>query len=310
MSKKKPGPNLDAAREAFRSGDRVWTRDVCRALLKSGHKKNPEVLQMAALSAHALGDVTAAIRMQGKAVKLVPRDPVLRINLANLLIQSGLNEKARVHLDAAEAVGAERPDILNGLSRGYYAIDAPFSGIRHHSPAVEGFIRNAENLLAKDPEALETRCLLGRTLHMAGRDEAAEYHLGTALEQTSGAPEVRRQLIEMFISNGRLEEAEVHCRTLLARQAAVAFAYISLSTIRTDALAESDRSLIRRMLDGPGLTGGDRAALNYAMGRALDHDGDYDGAFAHFLAANNAEAPSAWGDLEAILKSFSPKTSV
>lgn len=301
MPTNRPNPQLEAARAAFHSGDHRQAGALCGALLKSGHKKNPEVLQMAALSAQALGDLPAGMRLQGKAVKLAPRDPVLRINLAGMQVGLGLRDKALAELAAAEAVGAERADILEGLARAYHAVDAPFNETRHHSIAVEGFIRNAEKLLAVAPEALEVRFQLGRMLCLMGRGEAAERHLVTALEQTSGAADIRKQLIQVLIADGRFEEAEGQCRALLATRAEAPSAYLSLSNIRADALTEEDRDRIGQLLAAPSLSGSERAALHHALARALDHDGEYDAAFEHFQAANQAEAATAWGDLETLL---------
>ena len=209
------------------------------------------------------------------------------------------------------------------------ALAAQASALRRAGRVLEA-ITAYENLLALRPELAESWYNLGWLQRQARRFEAALESYQRALNNGVSDPEEVHLNRAVILSDhlGRADEAQAEIEQALALNPDYVPALLNLGNLNEDrgqrksagaayeralavdphnvlalarlaGLAEatgSDDSFIPRLraaLDRPDMTAADRADLGFALGRLLDAAGDYDPAFAAYVAANRANRETA-----------------
>lgn len=211
--------------------------------------------------------------------------PVTLIREANALREAG-------HLAEAEAA------YLRILGRWPALPDCWFNlaVVQRRSGRFEAALASYQEALARGvagPEEvhLNRAVIYSDCLH---QDEAAERELRRALALNPAYVPALLNLANLHEDRGRREDARA-----LYRQALAADPWSFLALARDANLhtpSECDARLIARLREAiarPEASAADRAHIGFALGRALDANGDYGGAFSAYQAANRDSRASA-----------------
>jgi tetratricopeptide (TPR) repeat protein len=101
-------------------------------------------------------------------------------------------------------------------------------------------------------------------------------------------------------TTGRTKEAVKAYRECIAIAPGLGEAYWSLANLKTVSFSPSERSTMVAQLERPDLSAADRLHLHYALGKALEDQGDHAPAFHHYTEGarlRRAERPYAAADL-------------
>lgn len=127
---------------------------------------------------------------------------------------------------------------------------------------------------------------LGRNLQQLGDSEDAL----RALEQaTALAPDLLPAHIlagDALVHLGRFDAAAAHYRAALAHHGACGDAWRGLANIKTQPLGDKDIATLSSLVQHPGVADGDRIAMGFALGKALEDRDRYPEAFATLADAN------------------------
>jgi tetratricopeptide (TPR) repeat protein len=258
---------------------------------------------------NASGQSAEAAELCEEAIRLRPDDAGIYNVLGLSLIGTGRLPEAMATFRRAIAL---KPDF--GLLHLNFGI------------ALQGQGRDLEAMaayrqaLSLSPQLAEAHTRLGHLLLAHGQKEAGLDSLRRAAAAQPDTTFGRNQNAELDLIDGRLAEAEAelrhaitldpnsttyHLLGILQQQtgrfdAAIASyeqvialrphatnAYLGIVGIKK--LTEADRPLLERMqslLDDRSIVDEERRSLHYALGKALDDLGDYEGAMQHFDAAN------------------------
>src|SRR2546421_8079045 len=211
--------------------------------------------------------------------------PVTLIREANALREAG-------HLTEAEAA------YLRILGRWPTLADCWFNlaVVQRRSGRFEAALGSYQEALARGVAGPEEVYLNRAVIYSdcLRQDEAAERELREALKLNPSYVPALLNLANLHEDRGRREQP----RTLYA-QALTHAPFCSLALARLSNLlprGAHDAGLIARLREAiarPEASAADRAQLGFALGRALDANGDYGGAFSAYQAANRDSRASA-----------------
>ncbi|HEU5481782.1 MAG TPA: tetratricopeptide repeat protein, partial [Sphingomicrobium sp.] len=146
-----------------------------------------------------------------------------------------------------------------------------------------------EKAVAIRPGAADLHQALGDTLSIIGRSAEALAAYDKVLELRADDPRALLGCGHMLRIHGRREESIAAYRRCTALRPDLGEAWWSLATFRGLAFTDSERETMRRQLDGAE-PGSDLAiALQFAMARVCEKEGDYERAWAHYEEANEAK---------------------
>jgi Flp pilus assembly protein TadD len=158
-----------AAREAFAKGDLSSAEQVCKAVLAQAPDTGG-VWAVLTETALARGRLDAAIVSAGRAVALLPRDPIAHILQAKCLFLSGEATDALAAAERASKLAGPSPEALDALG-------AIFGLLGFHERALDQCRRAA----AARPDVSQYLFNLAATERMMGLLEAAETHADAAI---------------------------------------------------------------------------------------------------------------------------------
>lgn len=191
---------------------------------------------------------------------------------------------------------AERDAAAEGLLRRVVAI-APDYLLAHTDLAWFFLERNSFHeaiamlgkAVAIRPGAADLHQALADTLSIVGRSTEALAAYETVLELHADDPRALVGRGHMLRIHGRREESIAAYRRCTALQPDIGDAWWSLATFPGFAFTDAERKTLRRQLEAAE-TGSDSAiALEFAMARACENEGDYERAWAHYEVANEAK---------------------
>ncbi|MDZ7644375.1 MAG: sulfotransferase [Woeseiaceae bacterium] len=146
-----------------------------------------------------------------------------------------------------------------------------------------------EKAVAISPDAAELHQALADTLSIVGRSAAALAAYDKVLELQPDSPRALLGRGHMSRILGRREDSIAAYRRCSAVRPDVGDAWWSLSTIRGLTFTDSERATMQQQLAAAD-PGSDAAiALQFALARACEKEQDYDQAWAHYAAANEAK---------------------
>jgi tetratricopeptide (TPR) repeat protein len=236
------------------------------------------------------------------ALALAPQHPeILRL--------FGVIQFRRGHFDAAIATllqaREQRPDdpmIHNALGGAYEKMGDPINAreaLRRAcelAPEVGGFWFNYARCLFADGATTQTLAALERAVVLQPQ------HLNA-----------RAMLANILRDEGRLAEAAMQFRSVVAANPAAGQAWWSLAMLRPMPLDAADIATLRQILRRSDVPDSDRIAITFALAMALEHAGDFGAAFAamnagHALAARHEpyDAPQFSKQVGDILEAFPP----
>ena len=140
-------------------------------------------------------------------------------------------------------------------------------------------IGQCDDLLAGDPGNLDCRLLRAHAaVHMERFGEAVAV-FETVLEKEPRNPHVLMSYGNVLRAMGRRQDSVRAYRSLLSVAPASGNAYFGLSELKADYLGQADIAAMRAHL-ADGITDTtSRKCMAYALGQALERDGDYEGSF-------------------------------
>ncbi|WP_413204439.1 tetratricopeptide repeat-containing sulfotransferase family protein [Rhodospirillum sp. A1_3_36] len=219
-------------------------------------------------------DAELALR---KAVELKPDDATQRGNLSMVLARAGKLTAAIDQAQEAVRLAPKEAALRLRLARLLLSAGQPDEAERHARDATRRATRQPEAWLA-----LAAALLLGE------RATEAEDALGQALALDPTDPEALALGADILLSLGRMGEAEVRARAALTRQPESVNALATLAKLKTFVPNDPDWFAIETLLkkvDKLGPT--DTVTLRFTAAKALEDQGDLDGAFEQ-LAQGNA----------------------
>lgn len=156
-----------------------------------------------AREAYHRGEYRLAERLLRALCDRDPKDPVWRLDLATVFITLIRFEEAAAELEVAAAHATHSPDLLRQVAACYFSMFRSDEARRILAPAAEaGHVPSLLGLLQvleREGELAETATLLEH-----------------ALARQPGHPEMRLLRAQVFVREGRLEDAESLARSLLA----------------------------------------------------------------------------------------------
>ncbi len=300
---------LQAALQAHQQGDLAAAEQGYRAVLAL-EPAQPDAVHFLGLALHQRGHSAEALPWMERSLTLAPANPLFRGNLASALQQLGRSEDAeRLYREALDL----QPDFLGGhinlgmlyAARGDYPkalveFDAALSLAPTDFTAC---FNRAESLrqLARRPESLEAyrhaaalaaddpnlQVMVGTALREAGEVDAALRCHQRALALAPDHPPAENSLGNLLGMQGDLAAAEAHYRRALELRPGYAGAYYNLADVVK--LSPKDPAwpgLMQLAERATALPMDEALALEFALGKVWDGQGDSPQAFSHLEAGN------------------------
>ena len=224
----------------------------------------------------ALGRPAEAAAGFARALARQPGRAVLHANLGMALQHLGRRAEAAAAYRRATALDPHQPDANIGVAELLIADD-------RRDEALAALRRAA----AAQPKDAGLHLRIGEALLAAGEISAAEQYLRQAAVVDPQLGEAHRLLGNALHQLGRFDEAIASYRRAIGVAPRLAQAYFGIASAQK--ITPADQPLIeamRALLDDPGLSPMDCAALHYALGKSFDDLASYAEAMHHFDAAN------------------------
>ena len=256
-------------------GDVLAGRDAFRRAVAA----DPHRQQVAAALRHLRqGRRQAAEKAFRDILKRRPDHVAALVGLANIALDANVAQDAERLLRHALAIAPNMDTVWRGLAR--------LHSERADYRAAEAA---AERALALAPESSDCWTLLGTVQAWGLRPEKARQSFERALSIKPNSPRVALSLGHVLKTIGERQACEQAYRQALELAPDLGEAWWSLADLKTYAFSDDE---VRRMEAGVARSNGDlaqRAAFRFALGKALEDRGNWDGAFQHYLAGNAAK---------------------
>jgi tetratricopeptide (TPR) repeat protein len=249
------------------------------------------------------GDVVGADLAYGELVRASVADPEL-MAASDALGQDRLAVAERILRDRLKAhpsdVAAMRLLAEAGTRLGRYAdVEALLARCLRLSPGFDAARYNLaivlyrqqkgaealphlERLLAADPGELNYRNLMAAALGLVGEYDRAIAIYEDVLAQAPDRPQIWLSFGHALKTAGRRDEAVAAYNRCIDLAPGLGDAYWSLANLKTLAFSLAREQAMRGQLERPEVQGEDRLHLHYALGKALEDRGDYEGSFDHY----------------------------
>ena len=254
----------------------------------------------------AMGDADGADRARAAHIKAATKDPRL-LEAAAALVENDLpvaEARLRTHLLAyptdvsalrmlAEvAVRLKRYPEAQALLERCLELAPSFEGARHNYAVVlnrEGKAAQAlpqvERLLAGAPREPAYRNLKAAILANAG-DYADSIKVYEELVKEVAHPKIWMSYGHSLKTQRRLPESIAAYRHAIELEPTLGEVYWSLANLKTFRFDSTDVAAMRAALGTGGLSDEDRLHFEFALGKALEDQGDYEASFGHYERGN------------------------
>ena len=239
-----------------------------------------------ALSDNRLGVAEAVLR---RRLDHMPHDVVALHLLADAAARRGDNAEAERRLteclELAPGFAAARYDLAQLLQLQHRCAEA--------LPLVE-------RLLAVDPRNIDYLSLKAQALRLTGRNEEAIALMQQALADHPDEDKAWLLCGHLLREVGQQARAiEMYRKALLVRPQS-GRAYASLANLKTFRFTGEDLTAMREQLAHSTTRGGDRTNLEFALGKALEDEGDFAASFEHYARGNALHRATVGHDADAI----------
>ncbi len=275
----------------------------------------PDAWHFHGLLCHQRGESAQALGLLEQAEQLAPEQFSFLVNFARVLMEIGQPEKALERLLKAHALQPGDARIVTAIAQlylragrgGLYAgelerflertpqdwrLRVLLAQCREQGGAREAAIAAFEEAIAHAPRSETTPLiLLAESARRDSQPELARKALQRALERDPNVAGAWLGLGHLEQQRGEFAEAKTHFRAALARDPGLNAAWEALSLMASGAeseplLHELDTAIAAA--DGRG----DDWLLNFSRARLRERLGDYDGAFADYVAGNRPRTPT------------------
>ena len=266
---------LESAYRRHRAGDLAGAQRAYRRVLELDAGNVPALSHLAAFE-RGRGNLEAARALLARAVDSAPADASARSNLANLLQELG-----RVAEALPQYREALRLDPSHLSAR--YNLGKALQRTGEFESAVECF----EALCARAPRDAGAWAALGIARQDAGRDEEAHASWRRALDIDPACAEALCGIGTLHMERGAFPEAEAAFRAALRSDPGFTPAFANL--VQSRRIDASDAQLLegmRSLAEQGGLDDDAVADVHFALAKAREDLGDYEGAFTHYREGN------------------------
>jgi tetratricopeptide (TPR) repeat protein len=202
------------------------------------------------------------------------------IEAMRLLARLGIERKVFDDAELLLAAVLERaPD--------YRAARQEYAGVLVELHKYQAARRELDQLLREEPDSRALRMLYAASSVGLGEHERAIALYRELLAGTAEDAEVQLSIAHALKTLGRGEEAIETYRLAAARRPDFGDAYWSLANLKTYRFAERESAQIRAALAAPTTAAVDRYHLCFALGKALEDQGDFAQSF-HYYELGNA----------------------
>lgn len=223
----------------------------------------------------ALGQVEQAIASYTRALQSRPDFAEAHSNLGDAFNEVGKTEEAIASYQKAVRL---KPDLVVAQTNlGAALIQKGES---------EAAVLNLTKALQLEPDLAEAHNNLGMALNDLGKPEKAVSSLNRALQINPNFAEAHNNLGATLNSLGEPDEAITSHNRALQINPAFAKAYRFLSTVKTFRDSDPQLRQMQQLLEQQDLSEKDQTDLNFALAKAHEDIGDYDGAFSYLEEGN------------------------
>jgi tetratricopeptide (TPR) repeat protein len=204
-----------------------------------------------------------------------PNDPLVLWMAGDVASRGGRNGEA-------ETLLARCLQLAPGFTAARYA----YAMVLTWRDRVSEALAEADRLLAAEPANALYRHLRAASLVRLGEDEAAADAYAAVLEAHPDQALSWMSYGHVLKTLGRQAEAVAAYRRCLALDPRQGEAWWSLANLKTVRFGAGDVAAMRAALDREHLSAADRLQLHFALGKALEDDGEHAAAFEHYVQGN------------------------
>ena len=252
--------DVEAGREAFRRAARV----------------DPQHGRIAAAVAHlGAGRRQPAEKIFREALQRNPDHIHALVGLANIALDAGVAQDAERLLQRALAISPNMDPVWRGLAR--------LHSERADYTAAEAAAKKAVTLA---PDTANCWTMLGTVQAWGLRPEAAARSFRESLARKTHQPRVMLSLGHVLKTIGDRAGCERAYRRAVEMDPGMGEALWSLADLKNYVFDDAEIANMRSALTRRDIAPTERAAFHFALGKALEDQANYDGAFEHYAAGN------------------------
>lgn len=278
----------------------------CHEILKAVGE-HPQALRVLGEALRRQGETEAAEAAYLRSVRASVGDPALT-QAANAMCEGNLpvaehtlravlkarpTDVAAIRMFAEVAMRLGRTEDAENLLARCVELAPGFTAARHnyatvlyrHNKPVEA-IAELDRLLAEDGENPAYLNLKAAALGRIGEYEGAIDHYGRVLARHAGHPKAWMSYGHALKTVGRQADAIDAYRRALALQPGLGEVWWSLANLKTVKFTDADRAAMEGQLIGGKVDSEDRFHLHFALGKALEDDGQWAASFDHYARGN------------------------
>jgi tetratricopeptide (TPR) repeat protein len=246
--------------------------------------------------AHLLAPVTAlcegrladAERLLRTHLGRFPDDPAALRMLADLAVRARRWDDAAVLLERCLA-----------RAPGFTAARHSYALVLHEQNRTDEALAEVERLLAAEPRNPVYLNLLANVLGRGGDHVRAIDTFAAVLANYPSNPRIWMAYGDALKTAGRTDDGIAAYRRSLQLAPGFGEAWWSLANLKTFQFSPTDVQAMQAQLARVGAADDDRLHLHFALGKALEDAGQYDGSFAHYADGNRIRRASLVYDAEA-----------
>ena len=193
------------------------------------------------------------------------------------------------------------------LDPSFHAARADYVSILHLQRNANEEIRQLDLLLEVEPGSADFRYLKAIALYTSGQIESALAYCEELIRAEPKRAKFRLAYAYALRFAGRRQDCIAAFRDAIALEGGFGEAWWGLASLKTVHFTPSDIHAMRTELARQDLPEGDRQLLHFALGKALDDCGDFEGAFGHYSIGNAEIRAANPFDFQSIAQSLGDK---
>ena len=186
------------------------------------------------------------------------------------------------------------------LAPGYAAARFDLARALHASHRHAEVMPHLDRLMALEPGNVAYLRLLAQTTRFLGRTDEAVAMVERMLADDPGDAENWLMLGHLVRELGQQPRAIDAYRRALALEPDLGEAYASLANLKTFRLSADDIAAMQRQLARTALLAANRTQLEFALGKALEDEGQYQASFEHYARGNALHRSTISNDPDAV----------
>ena len=287
-------------------GKRDEALEICEAALARRPDYTDALVNKANLLVK-MDDTIAAIEAFAAAIQVAPENPLARVNLGIALRMVG-------ELDAAEEQCRLSIELRPDYPEAHAGLGMVLAAKEDFAAAIKAF----REALKLRPGFAAAQLNLAAAHFKAGDFEASEAVYCEIIEQHPAAAPAQTGLGVVMLASGRLDAATQAFRDAVDLDPREGEAWMNLSSALGSDMPDADIAQMTDFANNMLLSTDQRVAIRFALGEVCDRRGEFEAAFVHYRAGNDARKaelnklgkifdPAAIvGDTEAVQSIFNP----